>query len=50
MTIRIYRRVSTDRQDLDAQDHGIEGYLKENHIYGAFFLNSQPSVVIPFYH
>lgn len=32
MTIRIYRRVSTDRQDLDAQDHGIEGYLKENHI------------------
>lgn len=32
MTIRIYRRVSTTQQDLDAQDHGIAGYLELNHI------------------
>ena len=30
--IRIYRRVSTDQQDLDAQDHGINEYLKLNKI------------------
>lgn len=32
MTIRIYRRVSTNQQDLDAQDHGIERYLQINKI------------------
>ncbi len=32
MTIRIYRRVSTNLQDLDSQDHGIHYYLKSHNI------------------
>lgn len=32
MTIRIYRRVSTNQQDLDAQDHGISHYLQVSKI------------------
>jgi|GEM_PF-4335784 len=30
--IRIYRRVSTDKQDLDAQNHGIDNYLRVHNI------------------
>lgn len=32
MTVRVYRRVSTNLQDLESQNHGIEGYLKNNGI------------------
>lgn len=32
MTLRIYRRVSTNLQDLDAQNNGIDNYLKAHNI------------------
>ena len=37
--IRIYRRVSTDKQDLEAQDHGIYNYLTAYNITPEMYTN-----------